>query len=112
MSRYFSCRAIRSGISARQGGHHVAQKFTSTTLPFRSANETVLPSKSVTVNPGTSMGSFSKASVAVASVDVAVSVLLASGGALVFEQPTTPSTPTSARAPNRGREYGFFTSPS
>ena len=48
---------MRSGISARQGPHQVAQKLSSTTLPRQSAVDMVLPSRSVTLNAGTPTGS-------------------------------------------------------
>jgi hypothetical protein len=35
------------GISATQGGHHVAQKLINTTLPRKASREVGLPSKSV-----------------------------------------------------------------
>ena len=38
--------------SCRQGGHHVAQKLSSTTLPFRSPSVTELPSTISTVKSG------------------------------------------------------------
>src|SRR4029079_669111 len=34
---------MKSGISARQGKHHVAQKFSTTSLPCRSLTFTLLP---------------------------------------------------------------------
>src|SRR5262245_17782350 len=48
---------MRSGISARHGGHHVAQKFTSTTLPRKSAIEIVRPLRSVTEKSAIGAGS-------------------------------------------------------
>ena len=42
----------RSGISARHGGHHVAQKLTMTTLPRSEAADSSRPSRSLTVNAG------------------------------------------------------------
>ena len=54
---------MRSGISTRHGPHQVAQKLTSTTLPRHSAEEIVLPLMSVTLNSGTSIGSFSSRTV-------------------------------------------------
>src|SRR5262245_60424549 len=47
---------MRSGISARHGGHHVAQKLTRTTLPLRSLELIVLPLKSVTEKSATGAG--------------------------------------------------------
>src|SRR5271167_4588814 len=47
---------MRTGISARQGGHQVAQKFMKTTLPFHAAVETGLPSRSFTRNAGIGCG--------------------------------------------------------
>lgn len=48
------------GISSRQGGHQVAQKFNITTLPFKSESLNVLPSATdVTVISGA--GAFSAA---------------------------------------------------
>src|SRR5271168_3014523 len=43
---------MRWGISARQGGHHVAQKSTTTTFPAKSWSLTALPLTSVNVHPG------------------------------------------------------------
>jgi hypothetical protein len=40
---YASYTLIKSGISARHGGHHVAQKFTTTTFPFNLASSIILP---------------------------------------------------------------------
>ncbi len=39
-SPYESYKRCKAGISAIQGGHHVAQKFTSTTRPLASLNRT------------------------------------------------------------------------
>src|SRR6267143_7014567 len=39
------CRALNSGISARQGRHHVAQKFSSTTRPRSEESRTGFPSR-------------------------------------------------------------------
>ena len=41
-----------NGISARQGGHQVAQKLIITTSPRRSARSTVLPLMSLSLNSG------------------------------------------------------------
>src|SRR6202022_4096897 len=41
-----------AGISSRQGGHHVAQKFRTTTLPLRDAREWLSPLVSISVNAG------------------------------------------------------------
>jgi len=41
-----------AGISARQGGHQVAQKFTITTFPFSLARSTTLPSAAFSENVG------------------------------------------------------------
>src|SRR2546423_8607260 len=46
-----SSRSSR-GISTRHGGHQVAQKLTSTTLPFRSSIFDCLPSSVVKENEG------------------------------------------------------------
>src|SRR5271155_2040288 len=45
-SGYFFVSSIRMGISSRQGGHQVAQKFIKTTLPCQAAVEIVLPFRS------------------------------------------------------------------
>jgi hypothetical protein len=37
------------GISPRQGGHQVAQKFRNTTFPFSELNETFFPLRSASV---------------------------------------------------------------
>src|SRR2546429_7486896 len=39
------CRALNSGISARQGWHHVAQKFSSTTRPCSDERRIAFPSR-------------------------------------------------------------------
>src|SRR5580765_1846634 len=62
-SPYVAWRATRSGISARQGGHHVAQKFTSTTFPRRSVDEIDFPSMSRMATAGAGEGSRNKRSV-------------------------------------------------
>src|SRR6202012_1981561 len=54
----YSCvNSINSGISILQGSHHVAQKFTSTTLPFSEARLTSLPSRSFSVSSGSGFAS-------------------------------------------------------
>src|SRR5689334_18587010 len=47
LSLYFSCSSMKPGISALHGPHHVAQKFSSTTLfgSFNDASVTSLPSR-------------------------------------------------------------------
>src|SRR6476660_1721850 len=42
-SPYFFCRSMKPGISALQGGHHVAQKSRMTTLPSKSDDFTSWP---------------------------------------------------------------------
>src|SRR5688572_19075492 len=51
LSRYFSWSSMKPGISALHGPHHVAQKFSSTTLlgSLNDASETSLPSMSLTL---------------------------------------------------------------
>src|SRR6185312_15987834 len=46
------CSATICGISTIQGGHQLAQKSTSTSLPRQAASETGLPSKPVRVKAG------------------------------------------------------------
>src|SRR5712691_3589427 len=53
---YFCWNSISQGISTRQGPHHVAQKFTSTTLPLYCASVTSLPSRSLKVTSGAGTG--------------------------------------------------------
>src|SRR6266852_5174715 len=55
-SLYLSCSSTRSGISARQGPHQVAQKFKRMTLPLESASVTGLPSRPVSLNSGAGSG--------------------------------------------------------
>src|SRR6185503_18872424 len=43
---------IRSGISARHGGHHVAQKLIRTTFPWYLLNRIVRPLMSLSVSSG------------------------------------------------------------
>src|SRR5580704_17297029 len=57
LSPYFCWSSIIQGISVRQGSHQVAQKFTSTTFPFRLASGMSLPARSLNVTSG----SFGKA---------------------------------------------------
>src|SRR5580658_5413836 len=52
LSAYFFWKAIIQGISTWQGSHQVAQKFTTTTFPFRLARETSLPWRSLKVTSG------------------------------------------------------------
>src|SRR5580693_8275885 len=52
LSAYFCWNPIIHGISTRHGSHQVAQKFTSTTLPFRLDSGTLLPCKSLKVTFG------------------------------------------------------------
>ena len=47
-------------MSSRHGGHQVAQKFTSTTLPFQSRLFIVRPSSVLNVSSGTGTGSLTK----------------------------------------------------
>src|SRR5580704_1122577 len=49
---YLFCRAMKPGISALQGGHQVAQKSKTTTLPLKSEEWTVLPSPPWSSQPG------------------------------------------------------------
>ena len=42
----------KPGISTRQGGHQVAQKLTSTTLPRSASRETAAPSRVVSWKSG------------------------------------------------------------
>src|SRR5882762_2670577 len=51
-SLYLFCNRTRSGISARHGPHHVAQKFTTMTLPLDAASVTGFPSRPATWNSG------------------------------------------------------------
>src|SRR6266436_5454492 len=55
-SLYFFCSSTRSGISARHGPHHVAQKFTSTTFPLEPARVTGLPSRPARWKSGAGSG--------------------------------------------------------
>src|SRR5260370_41985835 len=49
---YFVWMAINPGISARQGGHQVAQKSKMTTLPLKSESLTGFPSTSLNCQSG------------------------------------------------------------
>src|SRR5216683_139102 len=55
-SLYLFCSSTRSGISARQGPHQVAQKFRRMTLPWESARVTGLPSRPVSLKSGAGSG--------------------------------------------------------
>src|SRR5271168_2474249 len=54
LAAYFCWNPIIQGISTRQGSHHVAQKFTITTFPFRLARGTSSPSRFLNVTAGSS----------------------------------------------------------
>src|SRR5260370_41390945 len=55
-SLYLFCSSTRSGISARQGPHQVAQKFSRMTLPWESARVTGFPSRLVSLKSGAGSG--------------------------------------------------------
>jgi len=55
-SLYLFCSSTRSGISARQGPHQVAQKFKRITFPRESASVTGLPSRPLSLNSGADRG--------------------------------------------------------
>src|SRR5690348_12160779 len=60
--------SLRSeGSSSRQGGHQVAQKFSSTTLPLYWERSTILPSWRGSLKSGASAGGSSSASSAPAA---------------------------------------------
>jgi len=50
------CNSMRSGISARQGPHQLAQKFRRMTLPRESASVTGFPSRVVSLKSGAGSG--------------------------------------------------------
>src|SRR5580765_3857354 len=50
--RYLRCHLTSSGTSVRQGGHHVAQKLSSTTLPLKSSSRKCRPPKSFNSSDG------------------------------------------------------------
>src|SRR5207253_9616022 len=52
LSRYLSWSFTNSGISMRQGPHHVAQKSRITTLPLKSDRWTFLPETSASSKSG------------------------------------------------------------
>src|SRR5690348_13547525 len=52
LSAYFFWIATNSGISARHGGHQVAQKSKMTTLPLKSESFTGFPSTSLKCQSG------------------------------------------------------------
>src|SRR5690606_1290487 len=56
---YFACMSLSSGISLRQGGHQVAQKFTSNALPSHSVTVREVPLRSGRVNTGRVSGTCS-----------------------------------------------------
>src|SRR5580704_8126636 len=72
---------MSTGISARHGGHHVAQKFMNTTLPFHAALETGLPSRSFTKNAGIGCGWAAKRTTCASSPRSAVFASLAANNA-------------------------------
>src|SRR5712664_573906 len=55
-SLYLFCSSTRAGISARQGPHQVAQKFSRMTLPWESARVTGFPSRLVSLKSGAGSG--------------------------------------------------------
>src|ERR1700680_5167343 len=59
-SLYSFFSSSSSGISSRHGGHQVAQKFTSTTLPAQFSLFTGFPSRSWACSGGASSGFFTK----------------------------------------------------
>src|SRR6202161_4981643 len=52
LSAYFCWKPIIQGISTRQGSHQVAQKFTTTTFPFKLSSGTSWPRRSLKVTAG------------------------------------------------------------
>src|SRR6266851_4900065 len=50
---YFSCKSISHGISILHGPHHVAQKFTRTTLRLNWPSDLSRPSRSLNAKSGT-----------------------------------------------------------
>ena len=51
-----ACKRSRVGISARQGTHQVAHRFSRTTLPWKSASRSGLPAASWKLRSGTGFG--------------------------------------------------------
>src|SRR5665213_1797749 len=101
LSRYLSWSAMRSGISARQGGHQVAQKLTRTTLPFQSLDESVWPLMSVTVKAGTCVGSLNRRTEILSIFALRVASAAGTVAALVRVRANcTPHTAASAQIPN------------
>src|SRR5579859_6645629 len=49
---YFFCKSTSQGISILQGSHQVAQKFSSTALPFKDESRTACPCRSPRVKSG------------------------------------------------------------
>jgi hypothetical protein len=49
---YCFCNSTNQGISALHGGHHVAQKFSTTALPRKSERRTVFPDRSFSAKSG------------------------------------------------------------
>src|SRR5690348_4950567 len=75
------------GITIRHGPHQLAQKSTTTTLPFRSANDTSLPLRSFSLNSGAGFPSYLSASAFIAASPAACgsvnfATCLASAGGL------------------------------
>ncbi len=54
---YLACSDCSSGMDFTHGGHHVAQKSSSTTWPLRLAFDTAPPRRSRSENPGAGRGS-------------------------------------------------------
>src|SRR5579863_8907393 len=55
-SLYFFCSSTRSGVSARQGPHQVAQKFRRTTFPLKAAMDKGFSSSEESLNSGAGSG--------------------------------------------------------
>src|SRR5690625_4739138 len=86
-----------SGISARHGGHHVAQKFTITLSPLRSDNLTISPSNVLRSKSGAMLpisSPNSSDSTTVSSSETFSPFFVSSEPELKKSYPTQPSNPT------------------
>ena len=65
-SLYVSYSSFSTGISTRQGGHQVAQKFTTTTFPFKAERLASPPPRTGRVKSGAALPSFSMSRASIA----------------------------------------------
>ncbi len=67
----FLAAAIRSGVSSRHGGHHVAHSLSTSVLPRKSASDTGLPSSVVRWKSGAAVPTWGPVRVSAAAAMIA-----------------------------------------